>query len=263
MVNTKFRNKLESGEVGIESWITGISPQSAEAIGRVGFDSVLIDMQHNMVSFSEVTRSILALSGRGPSILVRVPGNDSSMVQRVLDAGADGVMCPLVNNRAEAEQFINAVRYPPLGNRSNGAYRTDESPAEYVKNANSSILAAVQIETVEAMENLDAIASTPGLDILFPGPSDLKLSFGEDPVADYDNPVTADRHKQIAAAAHRAGKWAGMLTFSLEDSRRAISWGFDYVAPAMEMGLLVGGAMSILAGNRELATTKSEILKGA
>lgn len=263
MVNTKFRDKLASGEVAVESWITGISPQSAEAIGRLDYDSVLIDMQHNMVDFSEVTRSILALSGRGPSILVRVPGHEPSMIQRVLDAGADGVMCPIVNNRAEAERFIDSVRYPPLGKRSNGAYRADEGPTEFVRSSNEKLLAAVQIETVEALENLDEIASTPGLDILFPGPSDLKLSFGEEPIADYDNPTTADRHKQIADAAHRHGKWAGMLTFSPEDTRRAISWGYDYVAPAMEMAILVGGAARILSESRDLANQKSEILKGA
>lgn len=259
MVNTKFREKLESGEIAVESWITGISPQNAEAIGRLGFDSVLIDMQHNMVDFAEVGRSILALAGRGPSVMVRVPGNDSSMIQRVLDAGADGVMCPLVNNRREAEQFIDAVRYPPMGKRSNGAYRTDENPLDYVKTSNSKILAAVQIETIEAMDNLDAIASTPGLDILFPGPSDLKLSFDEDPVADYDNPVTAKRHIAIAEAAHRHGKWAGMLTFSPEDTRRAISWGFDYVGPAMEMAVLVSGAATILAQSRELAAQRDDL----
>lgn len=262
MVNLRMRERLETGGVIVDCWLTGTSPTNAETIGRLGFDSVVIDMQHTMAGFTDVGMCILALSGSGTTALVRVPGNDSSMIQRVLDAGADGVMCPLVNTREEAERFVAAVRYPPLGERSIGAYRTDESIVDHFRVANSQIFSAVQIETVEAMDNLDEIAATPGLDMLFVGPGDLAVSFGGDPVIDYSDTETRARHMAIADAAHRAGKHAGMLTFSEDDTRRAVSWGFDMVSVGMEGGLLASGALRVLGEGRAIADRRAELRAG-
>jgi len=257
MVNLRLRERLNDDGVIVDCWLSGTSPSNAELVGRLGFDSVVIDMQHTMAGFTDVAMCLLALSGTGTTALVRVPGNDSSMIQRVLDAGADGVMCPLVNTPEEARRFVSAVRYPPLGTRSIGAYRTTESIVDHYRVANDQIFAAVQIETVEAMENLDEIAQTPGLDMLFVGPGDLAVSFGGDPVIDYADPETGERHRRIAAAAHRAGKTAGMLTFSEDDTRRAIEWGFDMVSVGMEGGLLVRGALQVLAEGRGLAAGRT------
>lgn len=176
MFNRRLRDRWHNGEVAVDCWLTGTSPTNSELIGRVGFDSVVIDMQHTMAGFTDVGMSILALTGTGTTVLVRVPGNDPIIVQRILDAGADGVMCPMVNTREEAEKFVSAVRYPPLGTRSVGAYRATGNPVEQFHLANETLIAAVQIETVEAMSNLDEIAATPGLDMLFVGPGDLAVS---------------------------------------------------------------------------------------
>lgn len=259
MFNRRLRDRWQNGEVAVDCWLTGTSPGNAELIGRMGFDSVVIDMQHTMAGFTDVGMSILALTGTGTTVLVRVPGNDPTMVQRILDAGADGVMCPMVNTREEAEKFVSAVRYPPLGTRSVGAYRADDM-LEYFRQANKQLVAAVQIETVEAMSNLDEIAATPGLDMLFVGPGDLAVSYGGDPVIDYGDPETEKRHRRIAEAAHAAGKYAGMLTFSEDDTRRAISWGFDMVSVGMETALLASGAHRVLNEGRRLAAQRSELV---
>lgn len=258
MFNRRLREKLQNGEVAVDCWLTGTSPTNSELIGRMGFDSVVIDMQHTMADFTDVGMSILALTGTGTTVLVRVPGNDPIMVERVLDAGADGVMCPMVNTREDAEKFVSAVRYPPLGTRSVGAYRADV--LEYFRQANEQLIAAVQIETVEAMSNLEEIAATPGLDMLFVGPGDLAVSYGGEPVIDYSDPETEKRHRRIAEAAHAAGKYAGMLTFTEDDTRRAIAWGFDMVSVGMEGMLLASGANRVLQQGRSLAAQRSELV---
>lgn len=261
MFNERLRDKWRRGEVAVDCWLTGTSPTNSELIGRMGFDSVVVDMQHTMAGFSDVGMSILALTGTNTTVLVRVPGNDPLMVQRILDAGADGVMCPMVNNREEAEKFVSAVRYPPLGTRSVGAYRVAGDMLDYFRQANEKIIAAVQIETVEAMSNLDDIASTPGLDMLYVGPGDLAVSYGGDPVIDYSDPETEERHRRIAEAAHAAGKYAGMLAFSEDDIRRAIAWGFDMVSVGMEAMLLASGARRVLDLGRSLAAQKQDLVK--
>jgi 4-hydroxy-2-oxoheptanedioate aldolase len=246
MFNRRWRDRLENGETVIDCWLTGTSPMNSEAIGRLGFDSVVIDMQHTMASFHDVAMSLLALTGTGTTQLVRVPGNDSSLIQRVLDAGSDGVMCPMVNNPEQARQFVNSVRYFPLGERSVGAYRVDGSMLAYFDRANEEIISIAQIETVEAMSNLDAIAATPGLDMLFVGPGDLAVSHGGRPIIDYSDPDTEDRHRRIIEAAHKAGKYAGMLVFSPEDIERAYGWGMDMLSVAMEGALVQAGAREAL-----------------
>ncbi|GAA1679707.1 HpcH/HpaI aldolase family protein [Microbacterium lacus] len=257
MVNLRMREKLESGGIAIDCWLTGTSPSNAEVIGRLGFDSVVIDMQHTMASFESVAHCILALSGTGTTVIVRVPGNDSSMIQRVLDAGADGIMCPLVNTVDEAKAFVDAVRYPPLGKRSVGAYRTSESIVDHFRRANKEIFSIVQIETIEALANAEDIAAVDGLDMLFPGPGDLAVSHGGDPILDFADEHMAAWHERIVEAAHAQGKWAGLLTFGEHDIARAIAWGYDLLCPAMEGGLLVGGA------THTLRTTGELILSGA
>jgi 4-hydroxy-2-oxoheptanedioate aldolase len=262
MFNQRLRDRWRSGQVAVDCWLSGTSALNAEAIGRLGFDSVLIDMQHSMIGLTEVGSSLLALTGTGTTSIVRVPGNDSSIIQRVLDAGADGVMCPMVNNRAEAERFVSAVRYPPLGTRSIGPYRTGGSLVEYFRGANEQIIAAVQIETVEAMSNIEEIAATRGLDLLFAGPADLAVSYGGEPVVDYGDQDTEDRHRRIAEAAHAAGKYAGMLTvFDEQDTRRAIGWGYDMVSVAAEAALVQAGALKALGAGRQLADRRAELLR--
>jgi 4-hydroxy-2-oxoheptanedioate aldolase len=263
MVNSRMRDKLDRGEVAVDCWLTGTSPSNAEAVGRLGFDSVVIDMQHTMASYESVANCLLALAGTGTTVIVRVPGNDSSTIQRLLDAGADGIMCPLVNTAEEAQQFVDAVRYPPVGRRSVGAYRTTENMVDYFRNANREVFAIVQIETVEALRNAEEIAAVEGIDMLFPGPGDLAVSHGRDPIIDFADEDVAAWHLRISSAAHSQGKWAGMLSFGEDGTARAIAWGYDLVCPAMEGSLIASGALQTLTSSRELATRRAELTASA
>ncbi|HXC78049.1 MAG TPA: aldolase/citrate lyase family protein, partial [Candidatus Acidoferrum sp.] len=185
-------------------------------------------------------------SGSGAAGIVRVPGNEPFLIQKLLDAGADGIMCPMINNAAEAVAFVGACRYPPLGYRSIGAFRAAEGREAYFEAANVTVVAIAQIETMEAMGNLHEIANTPGLDVLYAGPSDLSISYGGPPAADYTEAATSDRMIQIAKAAHAEGKRAGMLAFSEQDVALAVEWGMDFISVGAEGVILRAGAQAAL-----------------
>jgi 4-hydroxy-2-oxoheptanedioate aldolase len=252
MATNRLRERWAKGETAIDFWLSGSSMANAETIGKIGFDSVVIDMQHTTADYHDVVGCLIALTGTGTTALVRVPGHEATMIEKVLDAGADGVMCPIVNTPEQAAWFVSHVRYPPMGVRSNGAYRG--GGGDYFDSANTTLVTWAQIETREAMENLDAIAATPGLDGLFVGPSDLSISYGGRPVMDYDNPVTAARHIEIVEAAHRAGKKAGMLALTPPDVPLAVEWGMDFISVGMEGLQIVLGANEVL--KRGLDATK-------
>jgi 4-hydroxy-2-oxoheptanedioate aldolase len=252
MPTNAIRDRWAAGEAAVDCWISGSSVLSAEAVGRLGYDSVVIDMQHTMAEYRDVVTAIIALSA-GPTVpVVRVPGNDPILVGRVLDAGARGVMCPMVNTREQAERFVAACRYPPEGTRSYGPYRAADG-ARYFTEANADIVTFAQIETLEALDNLDEIAATPGLDVLFVGPTDLSISGGGAPSMSYTDPLVDERHRAIVDAAHRAGKRAGMLALGPGDPEIGRGWGMDFLSVAMEQRLVAVGAAQALRHGRSVA----------
>lgn len=250
MATNRIRERWEARETVLECWVNGTSMETVEAVGRLGYDSVVVDMQHTMADFADVARALVALSGTGTAGVVRVPGLDPFLIQRVLDSGADGVVCPMINNARDAVRFVDAVRYPPLGRRSVGAYRVVDPAGDYFETANGGLVATAQIETAEAMENLEAIAGTPGLDAIFSGPTDMSVSYGGRPVFDSTDPATAARHLRMVKVAHAAGKKAGMFALRPHDLERAVEWGMDMVAVAMETRLVTVGAAEALRRGR-------------
>jgi 4-hydroxy-2-oxoheptanedioate aldolase len=145
-----------------------------------------------------------------------------------------------------------------MGVRSNGPFRTKEGPQEYFHSANETIVTLAQIETREAMDNLDAIVAHPGLDAVFVGPTDLSISYGGEPSMDYADPATAERHQRIIDAAHRAGKKAGMLALTPPDVPLAVEWGMDFISVGMDTMLAIMGARDAL--ERGLSETKQKTL---
>lgn len=252
MANNAIRDRWAAGEAAVDCWISGSSVVSAEAVGRLGYDSVLIDMQHTMAEYRDVVTAVIALSASPAVPLVRVPGNDPVLIGRVLDAGARGVMCPMVNTREQAERFVAACRYPPQGTRSYGPYREADG-VRYFAGANADILTFAQVETLEAMSNLDEIAAVDGLDVLFVGPTDLSISGGGEPVMAYTDPLVDQRHREIVDAAHRAGKRAGMLALAPGDAAIGRGWGMDFLSVAMEQRLVAVGAARALEEGRAAA----------
>ena len=184
-------------------------------------------------AFSSVVPMLQAMHASNVVPLVRVPWLDAGAIMKALDAGAYGVICPMVNNRQQAEQLVSYVRYPPDGTRSFGPTRALFSAgADYAREANDEILCLAMIETAEAMENLEDIVSTPGIDGVYIGPSDLALGIGNGRLAphfDREEEEMVTAIKKILAAAHAAGIRAALHCGTPEYAAKAVGWGFDMV----------------------------------
>ena len=173
------------------------SEASARRLGavfldRAFFDALCVDMQHGLTDFSDLWPMLQAISQTDTVPVVRVPWNEPAMIMKVLDAGAYGVIVPMVSNRAEAERAVAACRYPPAGMRSNGPNRVLlYAGADYQKHANDEVACIVMIETPEGIEKLDEIVSTPGVDAAYIGPTDLALALGLPPVTTEKAPGAA------------------------------------------------------------------------
>ena len=163
----------------INGWASIANTFSAEILAASGFDSVTMDMQHGLVGYQKVVEMLQAVSGYNITPMVRVPWNDPSMVMRCLDAGAYGIICPMVNTKEECEKFVSACRYAPRGNRSFGPARAKiYGGDDYLEYADNTLLNFAMIETSEAVDNLDKILSVEELDAVYVGPSDLAITMG-------------------------------------------------------------------------------------
>ena len=219
-----WRNKKAT----IGGWISIDSVFSAEIMANAGFDWLCLDMQHGMIDYNDVRHLLPAISTTKTIPLVRVPWNEPYEIMKVLDAGAYGVIVPLVNNRKEAEQAVGACRYPPEGNRSYGPARAlIYGGPEYASEANNEIACVVMIETKESLENLDEIISTPGLDGIYIGPSDLAFALGLPPGT--AEPEHEKAIKKILSTAEKKGVTAGIHTSSASQSQRYLEMGFNMV----------------------------------
>jgi 4-hydroxy-2-oxoheptanedioate aldolase len=196
-------------------WCAFGSSYSAEILGHAGFDSVTVDMQHGMFDFNAVLPMLQALSATPAVPIVRVPWNDTAVIMHVLDAGAYGIICPMVNNRADAERLVAACRYAPVGMRSYGPARgLLYGGADYFDHANDEILVLGMIETLEGIKNLDDILATPGLDGVYIGPNDLALVLGARAGSDLTDKRCVDAIAHILARAQAHKKLAGIFCAS-------------------------------------------------
>jgi len=230
-----LRSIWHDGGTAIGAWLLLREPLLAEEASRAGYDWVCIDLQHGLVGFEHVDAMLAAASLGSASPLVRVPWNDTWMINRVLDAGAAGVIVPMVNTAEEAARAVAACRYAPVGVRSIGPTAAAvRHGAGYVEAANDDVLCIVMVETAHAVRNIDAIVAVPGVDAVYIGPSDLSLSLGVEPRMDQSAPEFLDALAAVSRACARAGVVAGVhADASLVAIRHAagfrmINAGFDH-----------------------------------
>jgi 2-dehydro-3-deoxyglucarate aldolase len=200
-----IKDKLRRGEVTIGSWMSMAHVSIAEIIASAGYDWVVIETEHTAIDVSEVLKLIIAIEGRGAVPLVRLAWNDPIQCKAVLDSGAAGVLVPMVNTRADAELAVKAVKYPPMGFRGIGLARAQgygQDFDSYVKNANADTLLVVQIEHIDAVNNIDEILSVPGIDATFIGPYDLSSSMGIPGQLTHPDVVAARARVLDATLAH-------------------------------------------------------------
>ena len=225
---------------------------SAEMMAHTGLDWLCIDMQHGCIDYSDAVPMLAAISTTAVTPIVRVPWNEPSMIMKVLDAGAYGVIVPMVGNRAEAERAVAACRYPPKGIRSNGPNRAAlYGGPDYQKHADNEMLCIVMIETAEGIQKMDEIASTPGVDAVYIGPTDLALALGLPPVMDNDDPKHVATVNRVLETCRRHKVVAAMHTGSSKYTQRYIDQGFQMVmltSDRLAMGNFVKAEVGKLTG---------------
>jgi 4-hydroxy-2-oxoheptanedioate aldolase len=240
--------KLRKGTPAIGAWLGIPSSASAEVMANQGFDWLCVDTQHGAIDFSTALPMIQAISTTETMPFVRVPWNEPSIIMKYLDAGAYGIIVPMIETKADAEAAVWAMRYPPAGMRSSGPFRaTLYAGADYQDHANEELLLAVMIETPKALENLDEIASVPGIDVLYIGPSDLSQALGLGPRYNADNPKHAETVTKIREACERHGKIPGVHTSGNVLTNRYIKEGFKMVMLTTDSAGMISGAKHELA----------------
>lgn len=234
---------------------------SAEMMAHTGLDWLCIDMQHGCIDYSDAVHMLAAISTTAVTPIVRVPWNEPSMIMKVLDAGAYGVIVPMVSNRAEAERAVAACRYPPKGIRSNGPNRAVlYGGADYQKHADNEMLCIVMIETAEGVEKMEEIISTPGVDAVYIGPTDLALALGLPPVMDNDDPKHVATVNRVLELCRKHKVIAAMHTMSAKYTQRYIDQGFQMVmltADRIAMSNFVKAEVAKLTGWTPLVPTEA------
>lgn len=225
-----LKEKLLKGEPTICGWLSIPSTYSAELAGHAGFDAVLVDLQHGMIEFQKALDMLIAISTTRATPMVRTSALNTAEIMHLLDAGAYGVICPMISTAEQAKAFVRACRYAPEGERSYGPTRgfTYGGP-DYFDHANQTILTWGMIETKEGLANLDAILATPGLDGVFIGPNDLSVVLTGRPAQDFSHPEVIAAIEHIRVRAKAAKKFAGIYTFNGEAGAKRIAQGFDMV----------------------------------
>lgn len=251
-----IKEKWKSGAPTINGWCSIGSTFTAEIMAAQGYDSVTVDVQHGALHYENALMMFQAMRGSNTSLMARVPWREPGIIMKMLDAGAMGIICPMINNRAEAEEFVSYMRYPPLGQRSFGPTRAAFAmPGYNVKDANDDVLAIAMIETADGVANLDEIAATPGLDGLYVGPADLALGVSNGalpPGFDRTEEELVNVIKAIAAAAKKNNIAAVLHCGTPEYAAKGIGWGYNTVTVTSDARLLAAAAAQTISRFREL-----------
>jgi 4-hydroxy-2-oxoheptanedioate aldolase len=231
----------------MNGWIMLDSPAVAELMAQQPWDSLTIDMQHGLADFDTAVQMLRAISTTAVTPMVRVPWLEPGIIQRVLDAGAYGVICPMINSVEECRRFVDVCRYAPQGSRSFGPTRAPmyAGSADYYKHANDTVLTFAMIETKRAMEIVEEIVAVPGLDGIYIGPADLTLTLGLDPFKDLHHPTVLAAIDKIHDAATRAGKFTVMHCFSADHANFLRSRNFSAMTISSDSRMLTGGLQQL------------------
>ncbi len=216
------------------AWLSTGSSASAETAARVGFDYVCADNQHGAIDYQATVGMVQAILLGGSRPIARVPWNEPGIIGKMLDAGAQGVVVPMVNTIAEAEAVVRACRYPPLGERSFGPVLAGIRTNDYAVGANASVAVIPMIETVQALNNIDGILAVPGIDAIYVGPADLSLSLGLAPGNNDDRTEFTEALLTITAACRRAGVVPGIHASGALAERR-LQQGFQMITISADM----------------------------
>lgn len=256
MKRNNVKKRWDEGQTVLNGWLSVASSFTAEIMAEQGYDALTIDLQHGFVGYEQATHMLQAMRASGIAPLVRVPWLEPGIIMKALDAGAWGIICPMVNNAEQAQTLVSCVRYPPTGSRSFGPTRAVISAGpDYGHFADEQVVCLAMIETAEAVKNIESIVATPGLDGVYIGPADLTLGLSGRKYRtgfDRDEPEIVEAIKHILATAHRAGKKAGLHNGTAAYAAQAAEWGFDLVTVSNDVQLLRAAALASVTQFRQL-----------
>jgi 4-hydroxy-2-oxoheptanedioate aldolase len=246
-------------QTAINAWLTIPSAWLAELTAHAGFDALTIDMQHGLADYQATLSMLQAISATDVVPMARVPWNEPSIIMQVLDAGAYGVICPMVNTREQAEAFVGACRYPPAGYRSYGPIRAAlYAGDDYLAKANDAVLTIAQIETAEALENLDEILRVKGLNGVYVGTMDLSISLGLAPPGDLGIPELRKALQEIGRKVEQRGLVAGVHARTPEETALLAGWGFRLLTTFFDTIALQNSAQSALQQTRRSLSARAQ-----
>jgi 4-hydroxy-2-oxoheptanedioate aldolase len=247
----RLREIWQGGGAALNGWLAIPNSFSAETMAHQGWDTLTIDLQHGVVDYQAMVTMLQAISTTPTVPLVRVPWLEPGIIMKSLDAGAYGVICPMVNTREDAQKLVAYTHYAPRGTRSFGPVRALlYGGGDYPQHANDTIVAFAMIETAQALDNLDDILSVEGLDAIYIGPSDLSLALGCKPTFDELDPKAAEAVDHILARAKAHGVTAAIHNGTPEAALARIAKGFQLVTVSSDARLMAAGAQQVVATMR-------------
>jgi 4-hydroxy-2-oxoheptanedioate aldolase len=258
-MGNRVKDIWASGKVVLNAWLSIPSGFSAEVMAQCGCDSVTVDLQHGVQDYMSMVQCFHAVGAHPVTPMVRVPWNEPGIIGKVLDGGAYGVICPMINTREETEAFVAACKYPPRGTRSNGPIRAGMHgvPGAYQTTANQETLCLPMIETRTAVENLESILDVDGVAGIYVGPSDLGFSYGYVPKLDRDEPEILKIYDKILKACDRRGIYPGIHCSGAAGATRHIELGFKLVTVVTDSAVMAQFAKSAVAETRKDSNGKA------
>ena len=243
----KIKQKFCDNSFCLNGWLSIPNSFTSEAMGKMGWDSLTLDLQHGQIDYSTAVPLMQSVNKNDCSILARVPWNEPGIIMKMLDLGAIGIIAPMINTKKECEEFVSYCNYPPIGKRSFGPMRAQLIyGSNYFEEANKNIISMAMIETKEAVENLDQILSVPNLTGVYIGPADMCSSYGLKPQFDPRDEKIYSNFKLIAKKAKENNKIAGIHTGSTAYAKEMISLGFQFVTILSEFRFMTSYGEAII-----------------
>ena len=252
MRENRLRTLWKADQAAVNGWLAIPNSFATETMAHQGWDTLTIDLQHGVIDYAAMVTMLQAISTTPTVPIVRVPWLEPGIIMKTLDAGAYGVICPMVSTRDDAARLVAWTNYAPRGSRSFGPVRALlYGGADYPAQANDTIVRFAMIETAQALDNLDAILSVEGIDAIYIGPSDLSLALGCKPVFDDVEPKVAQAIAHIVERAKAHGVVAGIHNGRPDVAKARIAMGFRFVTVSSDARILAAGSQQLLAETRQ------------
>jgi len=262
-----MKNKLfelwKKNQPCINAWLSIPNSFTAEAMSKMGWDSITIDTQHGQNDYNTTISMLQAMSNSNTVPFVRVPWSEPGIIMKILDLGVLGIIAPMINTKKQCEEFVSYCNYPPIGQRSFGPMRAQLIyGSDYYENANDAIVSLAMIETREAVENIEEILSVPSLTGVYIGPGDMSSSYGFKPQFDVTTDPVYSNIEMIAKMANEKGKIAGIHNGTTKYAKEMIEIGYKFVTVSSDFRSMSTHAQSIVSemkNNEKIKKTTSSI----